>query len=871
MLRPNDWGEAEQAIHRLEGDGGTQMRVTLLARIRGCGAFTIHAVKKKVIVFQHTSGARLVWGYGSSSIQNLYLGQEAAKLLPPELVARLPRKKHSAQETYADSYEGPTIEIHSPEDLDVLRYFEMDSFDAAITRWISVLQKKFRGFTAFDPASPGFDQEEREYKLKTRNLLLQRLEVASTDLDRLEAVHTALANNNMVPWRAYWSISPKGDADRAAFAPAVSGLVEAARGDPEVHSAAVAAFVRTWMEIVPNPQRDHARQVAGFVLMLLNPEHGIYFRRTVLDRLYEEATGTPFPRSDDPAVEYAEERDFAQKIANAFRQRGLAPRDLIDVQSALWVVSNPSEEDQVEQDEPKPTRDYRAASGPLNTILYGPPGTGKTYITARRAVEICDGSAPEDETELRSRYEELVRQKRIEFVTFHQTYGYEEFVEGLRPDTGLTDEAEDETGPGFRLKPVDGVLKRIAERARKLPASTRQTFDPNGRRVFKVSLGRSNFAEDNYLRDECLENGYVLLGYGGEIDWSGDQFDTIENIARRWRQEPDQDKAHGNNPNVLFPHQLRNMMREGDIVLASRGTRHIQAVGIVSGPYRFERREIDEYHHRRPVEWRWIDRSGDGLPVEDVYAHRFSMQSIYGINNDLIRWDALRPYLEPRDVGAPPPPHVLIIDEINRANVSKVMGELITLLEEDKRDGADNEIAVTLPHSGQPFTLPSNLYILGTMNTADRSIALLDTALRRRFVFEEMAPDPTKLHEVEGLDLGEVLKAINDRLEWFVGPDMLIGHAWLMGVRTGEDLDAVMANKVIPLLREYFHEDLGRVRAVLGGGDGFLRREPILAPPGMTDEFADERWRYVDCYRANGCYEWSAYEELITGNGAASA
>ena len=146
-------------------------------------------------------------------------------------------------------------------------------------------------------------------------------------------------------------------------------------------------------------------------------------------------------------------------------------------------------------------------------------------------------------------------------------------------------------------------------------------------------------------------------------------------------------------------------------------------------------------------------------------------------------------------------PYVLVIDEINRANVSKVLGELVTLLEEDKREGRENEISVTLPYSRKKFTLPSNLHILGTMNTADRSIALLDTALRRRFQFEEMPPDHTQLGTVDGIELPNVLSAINERLEWYIDRDHLIGHAWFMGAKSKKQIDDIMHNQNYPVDR----------------------------------------------------------------------
>ena len=316
----------------------------------------------------------------------------------------------------------------------------------------------------------------------------------------------------------------------------------------------------------------------------------------------------------------------------------------------------------------------------LNVILYGPPGTGKTYETAQRCVEICDGEAtPRAASEIRSRYRELVEAERIEFITFHQSYGYEEFVEGLRPETG--------SDAGIRLAATDGVLKRIARRAR--------------------------------------ENE--------------------------------------------------------------------------------------------------------------------------------------------RDA------HVLVIDEINRANVSKVMGELITLLEEDKRQGAENEVAVTLPHSGERFTLPANLHLLGTMNTADRSIALLDTALRRRFQFVELAPAPDLLEaaaDATGVALPAVLQAMNERLEWLLDRDHLIGHAWFIAARTKADVDEVMRRKIIPLLAEYFYEDWGKVRAVLGGGDDFVRGERLKPPPNLADDgYEEERRRWV----VRDEFTDGAYDRLVGGRPADDA
>lgn len=173
---------------------------------------------------------------------------------------------------------------------------------------------------------------------------------------------------------------------------------------------------------------------------------------------------------------------------------------------------------------------------------------------------------------------------------------------------------------------------------------------------------------------------------------------------------------------------------------------------------------------------------------------------------------------EREDRFASAPPYALFIDEINRANVSATFGELITLLEPNKRLGADQEITdVVLPYSKKPFGVPGNLYLIGTMNTADRSVEALDTALRRRFLFREMAPNESLLEQViADVPLSQLLKTINLRLERLLGREQRIGHAYLMAVQTEEDLMSAFDYNIIPLLQEYFYGDYRKIGLVLG-------------------------------------------------------
>jgi 5-methylcytosine-specific restriction protein B len=212
---------------------------------------------------------------------------------------------------------------------------------------------------------------------------------------------------------------------------------------------------------------------------------------------------------------------------------------------------------------------------------------------------------------------------------------------------------------------------------------------------------------------------------------------------------------------------------------------------------------------------------------------------------------------------------VLVIDEINRANISKVFGELITLIEPDKREGEINAVTLKLPYSGAEFCVPANLHIIGTMNTADRSIALLDTALRRRFEFEELAPEPSVLREsvIEGIELEKLLAALNKRVEVLFDRDHCIGHAFFIDVSSLQGLEQVFRRKLLPLLQEYFYENWSNVRRALndyGTGD-FVIRTTLAQLPGDGEETFSDEPRMV--YRINeASFPVTAYQRIYGGN-----
>jgi 5-methylcytosine-specific restriction protein B len=705
---------------------------------------------------------------------------------------------------------------------------------------------------AFGKESGFYFSEERRYKDEVISRVKALIEApAATPRQLGEALIETLQKPpaNFIGWRTLAEIKAAEQQDPGRIAGALGELV---LSDDDASIALQDAADA----IHPSITGGSLRTLVTTVLALARPDDALAVKTQYIERVARQLTGQGLFKSQVlQAGEYDALLELAQSIFEIMQgEWEWAPRDLWDVQGFLWVTSDAY--GNVDPDEVQVVEPLKVSQTPTNLILYGPPGTGKTYATASKAVAICDGQLPPGgRDELMARYRELVAKKRISFVTFHQSYSYEDFVEGLRPYTG-DDEGEGSQSGGFSLRAEPGVFRQIAMLARDNHGRTNvaeisAAGFSSDRMIFKMSLGRSGDEVGTRVYRACMDEGFVVTGWGGDIDWSPPQFEKYPSIRERWRE--DHPGVSGNDGNIRQTYCLRGLMKPGDLVVVTDGNKKFRAVGEVTGPYQFVPDFIEGYNHRRTVKWLW--RNDQGLPRELIYPVGFTMTSLYQLDERLVDWPALEQIVsgggEAVDGPGEPEPFVLIIDEINRANVSKVFGELITLIEPDKRLGATNELTVTLPYSREVFGVPPNLNIIGTMNTADRSIALLDTALRRRFEFEELMPDPSALAAASqrtGIDLVRVLTTLNQRIEYLFDRDHQIGHAFLMGCDSAESVGTVMRTKVIPLLVEYFYEDWEKVRQVLGettDTGAFVGRVALPAPGGLSD-FSDEmRWRYA--------------------------
>lgn len=387
-----------------------------------------------------------------------------------------------------------------------------------------------------------------------------------------------------------------------------------------------------------------------------------------------------------------------------------------------------------------------------NLILYGPPGTGKTYNSIIYAVAIVESEtktledvqkeAENNYSAVKSRYDTYIEEGKIAFTTFHQSYGYEEFIEGIKPKIENEDEDSD---LGYRYK--DGIFKAFCNNDIKDNKNRLDVFDDAWGKLVEDSYNNQNRYTFVRSTGTTFSGEFVKNGNSFKVIWNnGSSANTITKslVKEQWQNKIDRDSL--NNGGYKWAYDAREAILQ----------------------------ELTKF----------------GLPK----------------------------YMKEQDHNSP---RVFIIDEINRGNISKIFGELITLIEDTKRLGQKEEMKAKLPYTQEEFGVPNNVYILGTMNTADRSISLIDTALRRRFAFEEKMPNSDLLKDivVDGINVKNVLDTMNKRIEYLYDREHQIGHSFFMKLKDGstiENLSNIFKDKIIPLLQEYFYDDYDKIRLVLG-------------------------------------------------------
>ena len=401
---------------------------------------------------------------------------------------------------------------------------------------------------------------------------------------------------------------------------------------------------------------------------------------------------------------------------------------------------------------------------PLNQILYGPPGTGKTYNTINKAIEIInpDFDLNQERKEIKKEFDRLVTLGQIEFVTFHQSMSYEDFVEGIKP------QEPEETNGSISYKVEDGIFKEICTRA-KQQLITSENFEIAYQKLLDtISEHKGKFLFSTLERSK--------------------NFTVYENSKGNLRFHANTDKAY---PGVIRKEVIKHYLETGE---CKDWPSYVKTIG-------------------------------------NYFVKRLNYK---------------------KETQNQTQNYVLIIDEINRGNVSAIFGELITLLEEDKRSGDTESITLTLPYSKEPFSVPANLYIIGTMNTADRSVEALDTALRRRFHFTEMMPDSSKIKQndedwekLEGpenqkFSLSGLLNTINKRIEVLLDKDHTIGHSYFIKLNGIPGLQSAFKNKILPLLQEYFYGDYGKISLIVG--KGFCDGKAVSEQPENRKLFAESNY-----------------------------
>ena len=418
-----------------------------------------------------------------------------------------------------------------------------------------------------------------------------------------------------------------------------------------------------------------------------------------------------FPRiPGKDKITYSYYKDLMDKVRSKMESGEIKEKDFLEFSAAAYAFGKDNE---LENDDMEPNY-YDEITTALKDkkciILQGAPGTGKTYAIPEIVARLCEEKIDlSDRKQVMDSFSRLVAEKRVVFTTFHQSMDYEDFVEGLKP---FVDENKN-----VYYDVVDGIFKSICKDAAKpIIRNNSIDLDPNAT-IWKVSLQGTY---DNEVRRECLKNGHIRIGWD----------DYGENLEEQSSYE---------NGGKIVLDAFYNKMKEGDIVFSCYTNKLIDAIGIVEGEPEWHE-EYNGYNRLRKVRWLVKDIKED---ISVITGKTMTLSTVYRMNDVSIEnvLEILRKYSAAGSASTEKntKPYVIVIDEINRGNVSKIFGELITLLEADKRTDGAMPLTARLPYSKEDLGVPSNLYLIATMNTADRSLSQFDYAMRRRFRFITMA------------------------------------------------------------------------------------------------------------------------------------
>ena len=506
----------------------------------------------------------------------------------------------------------------------------------------------------------------------------------------------------------------------------------------------------------------------------------------------------PIPSKDK--INYVFYKGLMDQVREKMESGEIKEKDFLEFSAAAYAFSKDTNID----DDMEPTF-YDEITTALKDkkciILQGAPGTGKTYAIPEIVARLCEEQIDlSDRQQVMEAFSRLVNEKRVVFTTFHQSMDYEDFVEGLKP---FVDENKN-----VYYDVVDGIFKSICKDAAK-PIIRNNSIDINPDAViWKVSLGGTY---DNEIRSECLKNGHIRIGWD----------DYGENYEEQSAYE------HGGR---IVLDAFYNKMTEGDIVLSCYSNKLVDAIGIVEGEPEWH----DEYNgYKRLRKVRWLVK-GIKEDISVIMGKSMTLSTVYRLNDISIE-NVLELLKKHSAAGSATSekntkPYVIVIDEINRGNVSKIFGELITLLEADKRTDGAMPLTARLPYSKTDLSIPSNLYLIGTMNTADRSLSQFDYAMRRRFRFitmaynlVEMKPAPGKVFQKELFE--KVTKLFISNLEEYMGDpnvrlvpadcfslefkpiDLWIGPSYF--ITSEDDPDSLLNNvfyEIIPTLEHYLED-----------------------------------------------------------------